>query len=223
MKYEKPGGMKKILFFLLLLFCIPLSTFGIFGNGTFASPYNGPLTANMTWSGTVYVNGDVTVNGFTLTISPGAIIIFLASGADIIITGTGVLTASGSAASMIRFTADFNNNGIYGESGERWGHISFQNMTQVFSTPSIINYCIIEFGQKNSSPFNFESSGGGIQTTYTYLTISNSIIRNNYAGYGGGIYVNANASPSISNCIISNNTAGTTGVEFLFIKILLLL
>ena len=203
--------MKKILFFLLLLFCIPFSIFGINGNGTFGSPYNGPLTTNMTWSGKVFVNGDITVNSYTLTISPGAIIVFLATGSDIIITGTGVLTASGSSASMIRFTADFNNNGIYGETGERWGHISFQNMTSGFTTQSIINYCIVEFGQKSSSPWNYESSGGGIQTTYTYLTISNSIIRNNYAGWGGGIYVNLNASPSISNCIISNNTAGTTG------------
>src|ERR1035437_7494933 len=203
--------MKKILFFLLLLFCIPFSIFGITGDGSLGSPYNGPLTTNMTWTGTVYVNGDVTVDGFTLTISPGAIIVFLASGSDIIITGTGVLTASGSAGNMIRFTADFNNNGIYGETGERWGHISFQDMTTGFSTQSSINYCIVEFGEKNAGPFNFESAGGGIHTTYSNLTISNSIIRNNFAGYGGGIYVNANASPSISNCIISNNTAGTTG------------
>jgi hypothetical protein len=165
----------------------------------------------MTWSGTVYVNGDVTVDGFRLTISPGAIIIFLASGSDIIITGTGILTASGSAANMIRFTADFNNNGIYGETGERWGHISFQNMLAGFTTPSVINYCIIEFGQKSSTPFGDEARGGGINTTFTYLTISNSIIRNNYAGFGGGVCVSLSAYPSISNCTITNNTAGTTG------------
>ena len=86
MKYEKYTGMKKIFFFLLLLFCIPFSIFGITGLGTFASPYSGPLTSNMTWTGTVYVNGDVTVDGFTLTISPGAIIVFLTPGADLIIT-----------------------------------------------------------------------------------------------------------------------------------------
>jgi hypothetical protein len=211
MKYEKPGGMKKILFFLLLLFCIPFSSYGIFGDGSLGSPYSGPLTTNMTWSGTVYVNGDVTVDGFTLTISPGAIIVFLASGTDIIITGTGVLTASGSAGSMIRFTADFNNNGIYGEPGETWGHISFQNMTSGFTTPSIIDNCIIEYGKKNPAPHDVDSFGGGIVTTFTYLTISNSIIRNNYAGWGGGICVYSNAFPSISNCIITNNTAGTTG------------
>jgi len=203
--------MKKILFFLLLLFCIPFTSFAINGDGSFATPYNGPLTANMTWSGTVYVNGDVTVDGYTLTISPGAIIVFLIPGSDLIITGTGILTADGTSGSMIRFTADSDNSGTFGGSGETWGHISFQNMTPGFTTPSIIDNCIIEFGQKNSSPPNFESAGGGIQTAYTYLTISNSIIRNNYAGWGGGIYVNANSSPAISNCKISNNIAGTTG------------
>src|SRR5664280_1866833 len=168
--------MKKILFFLLVLFCIPFSIYGITGNGTFGSPYSGPLTTNMTWNGIVYVNGTVTVDGFTLTINPGTIILFLASGSDIIITGTGILNASGTSANMIRFTADFNNNGIYGETGERWGHISFQNMNSGFTSPSVINYCIIEYGQKGSDSWSYATSGGGIQTAYTYLTISNSII-----------------------------------------------
>jgi hypothetical protein len=211
MKNEKPGGMKKIIYFLLVLFCIPFQILAISGDGSYTTPYSGALTTNMNWSGTVYVNGDVTVDGYTLTISPGAIIVFLTPGSDIIITGTGVLTADGTNSSMIRFTADSDNSGTFGGTGETWGHISFQDMTSGFTTPSVINYCIIEFGYKDSSPWGFESSGGGIQTAYTYLTISNSIIRNNYAGWGGGIYVNANTSPSISNCEVSNNTAGTTG------------
>jgi hypothetical protein len=203
--------MKRIIFFLLLLFCIPFSIIAINGDGSFALPYNGPLTENMTWSGTVYVNGDVTVNGFTLTLNPGTTIRFLTAGSDIIVTGTGILTASGSSGSMIRFTADFNNNGIYGETGERWGHISFQNMTPGFTTPSIINYCIVEFGQKNSTPPDNDAYGGGINTSFSYLTISNCIIRNNYAGFGGGIYVSSGATTSITNCLIVSNTAGTTG------------
>jgi len=195
--------MKKILFFLLLLFCIPFSIFGITGDGSLGSPYSGPLTKNMTWSGTVYVIGDVTVDGFTLTISPGATIVFLATGADLIITGTGQLNANGTVSSQITFTKGTGNSS--------WGHISFQNMTDGFTGASIINYCIVEYGQKGSDIFGFETAGGGIQTAYTYLTLSNSIIRNNFAGWGGGIYVNANSSPSISNCIISNNTAQVTG------------
>jgi hypothetical protein len=216
MKYEKPGGMKKILFFLLLSFCIPYSIFGINGSGTYASPFYGPLTSNMNWGGTVYVNGDVVISDFTLTISTGTTVRFVSAGANIIITGNGVLIASGgSGSNMIRFTADFNNNGFFGESGETWGHISFQNMNTGFTTPSIINYCIIEYGQKNPSPLNVDASGGGIYTEFSYLTISNSIIRNNYAGFGGGIFV-TQCSPHIFNCTFSNNTAGTTGGGLLF-------
>lgn len=207
--------MKKVLYFLLLLFCIPYSVYGINGNGSFASPFNGPLTADMNWSGTVYVNGDVTVNGFTLTISAGSTIIFLSPTADLIITGTGVLNASGSASSKIRFTADYNNNGTYGESGETWGHISFQAMNADFYTPSVINYCIIEYGAKRSGPLGTEASGGAIYTEYTYLTISNCDIHNNYAGFGGGIFVKQ-SSPHIYNCTIQYNTAGTTGGGMLF-------
>src|ERR1035437_310815 len=195
--------MKKILFFLLLLFCIPFSIFGITGDGSFGSPYSGPLTTNMTWSGTVYVNGDVTVDGFTLTISPGAIIIFLATGADLIITGRGQLNANGTALSQITFTKGTGNSS--------WGHISFQNMTAGFTGASIINYCIVEYGQKSSSPSNIEGYGGGIHAAFTFLTISNSIVRNNYAGWGGGIFVNSNYAPSIVNCLISNNTAANAG------------
>jgi hypothetical protein len=207
--------MKKILFFLLVLFCIPFQIFGINGLGTYASPFNGPLTTDMNWSGTIYVNGDVVVSGYTLTVSTGATVIFVSAGANLIITGTGVLTASGSAGSMIRFTADFNNNGIYGEAGETWGHISFQSMTSGFTTPSTINYCIIEYGQKNASPFNVDATGGGIYTEFSFLTVSNSVIRNNFAGYGGGIFV-TKSNPHLFNCTISNNTAGTTGGGMLF-------
>jgi hypothetical protein len=207
--------MKKILFFLLVLFCIPFSIYGINGNGSFASPYNGPLTSDMNWSGTVYVDGDVTVNGFTLTISPGATIIFIAAGSDLIITGTGVLTASGSGSSNIRFTADFNNNGIYGETGERWGHIVFWNMN-VAAGSSLLNYCIIEYGDV-SSLSNTTSYGGGIFIrSFSLVTISNCIIINNKATHGGGIMAlkdgaNPVASPTITNSKISQNTAVTSG------------
>jgi hypothetical protein len=207
--------MKKILFFLLLLFCIPFSTFGITGNGSFGSPYSGPLTTDMTWSGTVYVNGDVTVNGFTLTISPDAIIVFLASGADLIITGTGILTASGSAANIIRFTADFNNNGIYGETGERWGHIVFWNMSATAGS-SILYYCTIEFGDVSGTS-NTTTYGGGIFIrSFSLVTIDHCLISNNKATHGGGIMAlkdgsNPVSSPTISNSIISQNTAATSG------------
>ena len=119
---------------------------------------------------------------------------------------------------MITFTADYDNDGNYGEPGERWGHISFQNMTSGFTTPSLINYCAIEFGNKVSGIINVEGAGGGIYTNYSYLTISNSlIIRDNYADFGGGIFVYVSRGPHIINCLVYNNTAGRTGggIQFL--------
>ena len=158
--------MKKI--FVVIIFCsLTVHGFGqLIGAGTFASPWSGTLTGNTTWSGSVYINGDITVDNEVLTISPGTKVIFLAEGSDLIIEGTGRLNAQGAPSSMITFTADDNNNGILGEPGERWGHISFQNMTTGFTTRSTIDYCIVEFGEKNtySSTWNFESSGGGINT-----------------------------------------------------------
>lgn len=197
--------MKKILIILTIIL-VPLTLSGqLNGLGTIGSPFNGTFGPgdNLTWSGTVYVDGDIIVDNEQLTISPGTTIVFTTPGADLIITGTGQLNANGTALSQITFTKGTGNSS--------WGHISFQNMTAGFTGASIINYCIVEYGQKNSSPSNIEGYGGGIHAAFTFLTISNSIVRNNYAGWGGGIFVNSNYAPSIVNCLISNNTAANAG------------
>jgi hypothetical protein len=214
MKYEKPGGMKTILFFLLLLFCIPVSIFGINGNGSYTTPYNGSLTADMNWSGTVYVNGDVTVDGYTLTISPGTIIVFLNTNANLIITGTGMLSAIGTSGSNIRFTADSDNTGTYGGPGETWGHLSFQGMGAAGT--SNIEYCIFEYGRiigtGNSGDIKpvYYGCGGAIYADFNNIVIKNCIFRSNYAYYGGAIYING-TSPSISNCYFVSNEAREAG------------
>ena len=120
--------MKKIVILIIFIAFPLLADAQLTGNGTYASPWSGTLSGDATWSGTNYINGDITVDNEKLTISPGAIIIFLSESADLIITGTGQLEADGTAENMIRFTSDDDNDGIYGETGERWGHISFQNM-----------------------------------------------------------------------------------------------
>ncbi|MBE0676099.1 MAG: hypothetical protein IH591_15695, partial [Bacteroidales bacterium] len=106
------------------------------GLGTFASPYSGgTLTTDMTWAAAaspIYVSGDLTIGtagvAGNLTIEPGVTVIFLSAGSDIFITGLGRLTADGTEGSKILFTADHDNDSNYGESGETWGHISFQSM-----------------------------------------------------------------------------------------------
>ena len=216
--------MKKILIFLLLI-GLPIALKAqLVGLGTYASPYNGTFQNDLQWNSTnfpshkVYINGDVTIDNELLTIEAGMTIIFVSLGADLIITGTGQLNASGTSGSNITFTADANNNGIHGETGERWGHISFQSMTTVNpqNYPSVIDNCIIEYGYKNISPSNIDAYGGGIHTAFTYVTISNSIIRNNYAGWGGGVFVNSGFSPTFVNCRIYNNTSYNCGGGFYF-------
>jgi hypothetical protein len=208
--------MKKI-FLIIIIIIIPLGINAQFtGTGTFSDPYSGgTLTGNQTWlltSSPIYVSGDLTIGTSSsaghLTIQAGVTIRFCATGADLIVTGLGELTADGTPSSQIRFTADTDKDGIYGETGETWGHISFKNMTTLNS--SIIDNCIIEYGYKYTGTYEPESIGGGIYTEFSSLTISNSIIRNNYSGWGGGIYI-FNASPSILNCTISNNTGVVTG------------
>ncbi len=204
--------MKKfILFFILIV--LPVITYSqLTGDGSYANPWSGTLAGDAAWSGTKYINGDITVDNEKLIISPGAIIIFLTENADLIVTGTGLLEADGTQESIIHFTADDDNDGNYGETGERWGHISFQSMGG--AGESLIDNCIIEFGDVSSTsilPVNPSQYGGAIHTDFSNLTISNCEIRNNKAGWGGGIFIGDGRNPDISNCYFHNNTATTSG------------
>lgn len=206
--------MKKLLSILSFLSLTLLLKSQLTGDGTYSNPWSGTLTGDATWSGTKYINGDIIVDNEKLSINEGAVIIFLTETADLIITGTGQLEANGTSSNMITFTSDDNNNGIYGESSERWGHISFQNMTVNYPElyTSRIENSIIEFGQKNSSPQgSIESYGGGLYIAFSYIAVSNCIIRYNYAGWGGGLFIASSFSPTITNCFITQNTSGTTG------------
>jgi hypothetical protein len=193
MKYEKPGGMKKI-FVLFLIFVSVTSVIN-------AQTTCGALTSNEVWSSNVHVTCDVTVgNGITLTISPGVIVSFN-TGASLIISGSGRLLADGgSSSNYITFTA-FNTS---------WGHLNFNNSTATQN--SIINYCIIEKGNAPLSSLH----GGGINASTSKLIISNTLIHNNNADWGGGVFVDKTFAPSISNCKIYLNTAtyGGGGLYF---------
>ena len=205
--------MKKIIFFFLALLFGASVAGQLVGDGlTSATAYCGTITDNRTWTfaynnGIIYVgqigNEDLTITtGGSLTIEAGVTVKFCTTSSDLIITNSGILNASGSGSSYITFTKNDQAT---------WGHISFQNMTAGFTTPSSIDYCIIEFGKKNSSPSNIEAYGGGLHINFNYVTVSHSIIRNNYAGWGGGIFVNKSVSPAISNCQIKNNTSASSG------------
>jgi hypothetical protein len=211
--------MRKTLF-IILLFIIPSALFAQWtGDGLSPSTaYYGKINSSNTmqdWNRTNYTSGVVYVgreatsqydleieSGGHLNIGSNMTIRFCTTTSDLIISGTGVLVATGTGTNPITFTKDSNST---------WGHLTFEGS----GTCSLSN-CIIENGRKASGEFNVESFGGGIHTSNSNLTISNSIIRNNYAVYGGGIFINSNASPSIKDCVISNNIAGTTGGGLLF-------
>lgn len=205
-------GMKKILIAFIFI-TIPLFVLAqLSGSGTFASPYKGTLNQDVTWSSDVYINGDILTSAYRLTIDPGVKVIFVTDTADIKIRGTGRLVADGTSSGTIRFTADDDNDGNYGETGERWGHISFESMGAAGA--SLIDNCIIEFGDVSSTlltPVNPNQYGGAVHTDFSNLTISNCEIRNCKAGWGGAIFVSNGKNPSLSNCYIHDNISTTSG------------
>jgi hypothetical protein len=210
--------MKKI-FTLFFMLTIPLALSAQwFGDGlTAGTAYYGVINASFpmqAWNVANYSGGIIYVGrptagqndleigtGGILNISPGITVKFCTTSSDLRITGTGILNASGSASSSILFTRNIQAT---------WGHITFEASTG----NSIINYCIIEYGNKTGA--SIEGYGGGIHANTSNLSISNCIIRNNHAIWGGGLFVNQNRNPSISNCYVYNNSSGEGGGGFYF-------
>jgi hypothetical protein len=210
--------MKKIFSFIFLFFTPLILSAQWFGDGLSAlTAYYGVInTANpmQAWNLTNYPGGVIYVGraaagqndlevgaGGILTISQGITIKFCTTESDLRITGTGVLNASGSSTSLITFTKDAQDT---------WGHITFEASTGV----STIRYCIIEYGYKSGAAI--EGYGGGIQANTDNLTISYTKFNNNYAQYGGALFVNASRHPVIYNCYVYNNQSLHGGGGFYF-------
>jgi len=205
--------MKKIILsFVSILFAV--SAMGqLVGDGlTPVTAYCGTITSAQSWtnaynSGIIYVgqtgNEDLTIGtGGTLSIEAGVTVKFCTAASDLIITGTGSLTANGTSLNKITFTRNY-------PSINSWGHISFQSMGAAGS--SSLQYCIIEYGRKDGALNSLESVGGGLQVDFNSLTISSCIFRYNWAFFGGSIFINGNRNPSIDNCVFLNNTAREAG------------
>ncbi|HUX57563.1 MAG TPA: right-handed parallel beta-helix repeat-containing protein [Bacteroidales bacterium] len=203
--------MRKILSILYLL-SLPLAlNAALNGDGlTSGTAYYGVINSSISWTaggypgGVIYVGqtgtglNDLEVgSGGSLTIGSGITIKFCTTTSDLLITGTGILNASG-----VTFTKNFLAN---------WGHISFQSMTTTSPEyyPSVIDNCVIEYGNSGTGGY-----GGGINISFTYVTLSNSIIRYNTGYIGGGITINQTSSgfsPTINNCLVHDNTATYAG------------
>jgi parallel beta-helix repeat protein len=195
--------MKKLFFFLILIYPVTLFAQPANGDGSLANPYSGLITTPWTLTGTKWC-GDLQVTSGTFTVSAGAILQF-STGANLTISGTGVLSAVGTNTQNITFTA----------SGASWGHLLFDNNSA--SVNSLLTYCNINKGDVSSFlPSDSRSYGGGIYSKSSKLEITNCIIENNKAQWGGGIFAGVSASPMISNCQIRSNSAlqGGGGLYF---------
>ena len=103
--------------------------------------WSGPLTHNQTWSGTVYVGGDVTVpEGTTLTIESGTVVKLAGSGDTM---GTGhsttkaeMLVYGNLIAEGVTFTA--------AAAGQTWGGLVFYGDAVNHTTTSVLTGCTIE-------------------------------------------------------------------------------
>ncbi len=210
--------MKKIIPFIFLVSFPLLLNAQWFGNGLSAgTAYYGVINGSNTmqaWNlsnypgGVIYIGRSATgqndlevASGGTLIIQAGITVKFCTTASDLRITGTGILNATGSSSSTILFTKDTQAS---------WGHISFEASTGT----SVINFCTIEYGLKTGA--GIEGYGGGILANTNTLTISNCTIRNNYAQYGGGVFVYSGRNPVINNCYVYNNRAMHAGGGFYF-------
>jgi hypothetical protein len=209
--------MKKLLLLSLILTALVGVTSAQSGSGTLADPYYGTISTDVTWDlagfpgGIVYVGtsgtpeatySDLTINsGGHLTISGGITVVFQMSTSDLIVTGSGILTATGTSDAHVAFTK--------GSSVSHWGHISFETpgtSTPITGTGSF-SYCDISYGYVNGVFPNPNSAGGAIQVNAPDVTIDHCTFTGNYAIFGGAVTVNENQNTVISNCYFKSNNA----------------
>lgn len=199
--------MKKTLLFFIAIF-FGLSVSGQSGDGrTPATAYYGTINTTIRWTvayngGTIYVgqgsgNEDLTIGGSGfLTIDPGVTVVFCTQTTDLTISGQLSAGGSGSPVTFTRYFPTFNY----------WGHIFFTSA----AVSSTLTNCIIEYGDVTRNT-GVASYGGGIYADNNILSITNCIIRNNRAEWGGGIFVNQFRHPAVSNCYFLNNFSNQGG------------
>ena len=186
------------------------------------------ITGEETWSGEIFITGDVTVASTgKLTILPGTVIKFDSfiddqiSGAntskcELIVKGNGILLAEGTQDNPILFTSIQGKveewQGIINDSNNtvlRYATIKYASNGLYFISPGkIIEYC------------TFEKCMTGVACSKgCYGEIINCVIKENE---GSGIYLESNyqfsfATISAINCSINNNKgAGIVGSSGIF-------
>lgn len=176
---------------VLIAFCICVCP-------AFATDVSGTVSGVWTVSNSPYFAiGDLTVpDGQSLTIEPGVHVLFTG---HFKFTVSGTLIAVGTEADSIIFSRAYET-----EASKWWG------LRMHGSDPGThLAYCVIEYGRATGS--SYDQSGGGIMCLYTSPTIEHSVIRNNYAQYGGGGIYCDQGTPHFTNCVITDNTGFHSG------------
>jgi hypothetical protein len=204
--------MKKIVIILFSTF-LAISTLAQSGDGSAGNPFYGTISSTVQWSvgnliygSTVYVgtssNQDLTVGtGGHLIIDPGITVIFTQLTTDLLITGTGQITAGGTG-SQVTLTKDPANG--------HWGHISFQNMT---GTPasSTFNNCLFEYGYSVGTSEEPLLAGGAIQVDFNDVVITDCTFSSNYATFAGAVMVNSDRNTIIRKSYFKSNNVYECG------------
>ncbi len=208
--------MKKTVITIVFITTILFPSLGMDGDGSSSNPFRGTLNTSETWSigeftgNIVYIGTStepdltVTTDGH-LTIDPGITVIFTQLTSDLIITGSGILTAEGTSTDLITFTKDPGKS--------HWGHISFEipGSTNPMTGTGSFDYCHIEYGYADGAYPYPSSAGGGIQVNGPDVTIYNSSFNDNFSRYGGAVTVNASQNTIIKNSYFKSNDAFECG------------
>ena len=155
----------------------------------------GAISSNTTWSGTVNITGDITVNdGVTLTIDSGTNIVFYGH-YEIDVDGN--IEANGTSGNNILFTA----NGSL-----TWNRIEYFN-TSSYNDDSYFDYCIFE--KSHADGVDHEGEGGAVFIwNYDDVSFNNCIFRDNIANEdGGGVFITYESDIDLTDCQFIDNSA----------------
>jgi len=160
-----------------------------------------------TWSGYVLLTGDIVVkNGYTLTIQPGTKI---RSAGNYYVKVEGRVLAEGKSDSLITFTS-LKNNGT-------WKGIKFYG-TSTANDSSKFVFCVVK-NCVNLGTTVFDQYGGAFLIySFHKVLLSNCMIYNNKAYYGGGLSVysvTAGYPKFVNNLIVFNESVYHGGGLFL--------
>jgi hypothetical protein len=155
---------------------------------------------------TVLVTGEVEVaDAVTLTIPAGTLVEFQGF-YNLQILGR--LLAVGTNDDWIHFTS--NEPELFqpdSTTDGSWNGIRFPG-TLATNLDSRLEFCLIEYSKELAG----EEIGGALSVSnFSRLQVTNCILRQNMARWGGAIGCTFNAAPRISNCVISDNYALSGG------------